>query len=66
MWYSIAMNYEVGDSIKLPDFSGSEAQILMQLLELANQGVDNQVWYTIERQGGVAGSIVTDLLDSHM
>ncbi len=51
------MNHETGESIQLPVFSGSEPQFLAQLLELADQRVDNQVWYAVERQGGAARTI---------
>lgn len=60
------MESETGDSVWLPEFSNSRPKILQQLLELANQRVDNQVWYNIERQGNEAAKIVSKLIDAHM
>ena len=61
------MDHDRGESITIPEFSGSKLKILEQLLELANSRPDNMVWYAIERTDkALAGPIVSELLDAHM
>lgn len=61
------MDHDRGESITIPEFSGSKLKILEQLLELANSRPNNTVWYTIEQSDKVlAGSIVSELLNTHM
>lgn len=60
------MEDEQSKNLKLPAFEGGKLEILKQLLDLAQQRPDNQVWYSLEWRGDDAARIVSKLLNDHV